>query len=259
MQTKGKWIWTAVALGLMVTAMGAFAKEQLTEEINRTFKLAADGRLSLDNVNGNVKIETWDQAEVSVKAVKRGETKEDLDAVSIEFDSQADRLSVKTKPPEGRKKKKGNSVQVEFSLTVPRGVNLKEVSLVNGNLEIDGVTGKIEASTVNGSLKARSLKNKAKLSSVNGRVDAGFAELPDDGEVKLNTVNGGLKLGLPAKPNAHISASTVNGGISNEYDLPVKKNFPIGRELHAHMGEGGADIELSSVNGGIEIVHAKAN
>jgi DUF4097 and DUF4098 domain-containing protein YvlB len=259
MQTRGQWIRTAVALGLMVTAMGAFAKDQLTEEINRTFKLAADGRLSLENVNGDVKIEAWDQAEVSLKAVKRGETKEAMDAVSIEIDAKDDRLSVKTKLPQGKKKKKGDSVQVEYSLTVPRGVSLQQVSLVNGNLAIEGVTGKIEASTVNGNLKARSLKNKAKLSSVNGRVDAGFAELPDDGDVKLNTVNGGLKLGLPAKPNAHISASTVNGGIRNEYDLPVKKNFPIGRELHAHLGEGGADIELSSVNGGIEIVHAKAN
>jgi len=254
----GRVLRAGAFLGLLATASVGFAKERVTEEISRTFKLTADGRISLENVNGNVKIQTWDQAEVSMKAVKKGDSKESLDAVTIEVDSKEDRLSVKTKLPEGRKRKKGNSVEVDYSLMVPRGVNLKGVSSVNGNVEIQGVTGRIEASTVNGNLKAQALANKATLSSVNGKVEAGFADLPKDGEIKISTVNGRVSVGLPEKPNAQISASSINGGISNAYDLPVKKNFPIGRELKAQIGEGGVELDLSSVNGGIEIVRADA-
>jgi hypothetical protein len=41
-----------------------------TEEFHQTYALTPDGRVELDNINGDVHISTWDRSEVKVDAVK---------------------------------------------------------------------------------------------------------------------------------------------------------------------------------------------
>jgi DUF4097 and DUF4098 domain-containing protein YvlB len=65
-------------------------------------------------------------------------------------------------------------------------------------------------------------------------------------------VNGAINLGLPASPNAEVSASTVNGGISTDFPLQVKGKF-VGHQLDGTLGSGGTHIELSNVNGSIRL------
>jgi DUF4097 and DUF4098 domain-containing protein YvlB len=230
------------------------AKDQFTEELHQTYPFSADGRISLDNVNGSVRITTWDRAEVKLDAVKRAKRKEDLETVKIEIEAKSDRLRVHTKLPESKDRigrRRDNSTSVDYTLKVPASARLDTVSSVNGAVDIEGVRGEVEASTVNGSLHARGLAARTELSSVNGGVKAAFGSLDGVPSVSLKTVNGGVELELPPGANADLSASTVNGGISG--DVPVKKNWPIGREVKARLGGGGTKIQVSSVNGGVRV------
>src|SRR3970040_2993129 len=45
--------------------------QELREEFQQTYPLSANGRLSLENLNGGVRIAVWDRHEVQVNAVKR--------------------------------------------------------------------------------------------------------------------------------------------------------------------------------------------
>jgi len=255
-RTQQTSISIAVAMLVFIFPPNAFAKSEIKEELHKSFNLHSDGRVTLENVNGNVHIETWDRAEVKVDAVKSGKEQEEMDAVSIDIKSEEDRIQIKTKYPQehGRGKKRGDSVRVDYHLTVPRNAVLKQISAVNGDLEIEGVGGEITASTVNGKLTAKSLRNAANLSSVNGPIAAEFVELKKSDHVSLETVNGKLSLSLPDKANADIAATSVNGSITSEQDIAEKKHFPVGRELKGRIGDGGAQIKLSSVNGGIKIM-----
>lgn len=252
-------IWSPLFLGLLVLVhVPAFAKVAIREEFHQTYPLAPKGVVKLDNVNGNVRVATWDRAEIKVDAVKHGDKQEQLDAVTIDIDAGADRIQIKTKHPVGGfgRRNGGNSVSVDYVVTVPREVRLDKVSTINGDMEIEGVTGKVVASTVNGGLTAKSLRNDADLSSVNGGLAAKFADLQEGHHVKLQTVNGKIALTLPRGVNAELSAKTLNGSLDSEHDLTVKKNFPLGRELKGRLGQGGARIDVSSVNGGIKILRA---
>jgi hypothetical protein len=78
--------WLGAILGtvcaLLILAMGAHASDHrgsLSEEFHQTYALAADGRIELDNINGDVRISSWDQNQVKVDAVKYADTKEGLD------------------------------------------------------------------------------------------------------------------------------------------------------------------------------------
>ena len=72
-------------------------------------------------------------------------------------------------------------------------------------------------------------------------------------DVKLSTVNGSVRLRLPEGVNANVTAKTVNGGITSEFDeIEVRKKWGP-RSAEGRLGAGGRDLELSTVNGGIRI------
>ena len=231
----------------------------LTEEFHQTYAIAPDGRIDLNNINGDVHISTWDRNEVKVDAVKYAHSKERLDEAQIEVDSGKSYLSIRTKYPDHDLNfnwgSRNNPAGVEYTLTVPRTANLDEIQLVNGALDLSGVTGEVRASCVNGKLRAENLAGRADLSTVNGRLDAKFDHLPVD-SIDLNSVNGSLALTIPSDSNARIEAETVSGNIDNDFGLHVNHHRYVGHDLRGELGNGGAHIKLENVNGRIDIRHA---
>src|SRR5579863_5959018 len=258
--------WTSAALGtvcaLLTLSLAARASDSqaYTEEFHKTYAISADGRVELDNINGNVHISVWDQHEVKVDAIKRAGTKERLDEVRIEVESSADSLSIETKYPEHDHTfnwgSRNNPASVEYTLTVPRGVRLDEIKLINGALDVTGVSGEVHASCINGRLEAHNLSGRAELSTINGRLDARFDQLAGS-SVELNSVNGSVGLTIPSDSKAELEASTVSGNINNDFGLHVSNHRFVGHDLRGELGSGGTHIKLANVNGRIEIHHAQ--
>src|SRR5437773_11817253 len=96
----------------------ASAAKEVREEFHQTYPLNEAGQISLDNVNGKVRIVAWDQKEVKVDAVKRAKSQEHLDAVKIDVSAQPDRLRIKTKYPDAKSGwfgwTKNNSTSVDY-------------------------------------------------------------------------------------------------------------------------------------------------
>jgi len=56
--------WLGILIGTagaILLAGRAWASESLTEEFHKTYTLSADGRVSLENINGAVTITGWDR------------------------------------------------------------------------------------------------------------------------------------------------------------------------------------------------------
>lgn len=247
------------ACALFVFTLGANAADHrgdVTEEFHQTYAITPDGRVELDNINGDVHISSWDQNQVKVDAVKYADTKEELDEAKIEVDPSKESLSIRTRYPEHQHNWHHNSASVEYTLTVPRTVRLDEIKLINGKLDIAGVSGEVRASCINGRLEAHNLAGRAELSTINGRLDARFDQLAGS-SVELNSVNGAVELTIPSDSKAEVEASTVSGGIDNDFGLHEKRHQFVGHELHGELGSGGTRIKLANVNGRIEIHHAE--
>ncbi len=110
-----------------------------------------------------------------------------------------------------------------------------------------------KASSVNGEVLATNLRGTASLSTVNGTVVADFDQLKTGGRISLNTVNGKVELMIPSDANATIKADTVNGKISNDFGLPVRKGEYVGSDLYGKVGTGDVQIRLNSVNGELSV------
>ena len=241
--------YVLVLLALAASAVLVYAEERA--EFHQSYPLTANGEVAVHNINGWIHVTAWDRNEVKVDAVKNGRSQQDLDEAQIVVEASAGSVQIRTKYPEHNH---GNhSASVDYTITVPGGAALDPVESVNGGVTIDGVTGKVRANSVNGNVEVQRAGGDVDASAVNGKVAASFDRMPSR-HISLNTVNGGIQLGLPQNAGARLHASTVHGGISSDFDLPVRHvGFGPGSSLDTTIGDGGADVKLTTVNGGINL------
>ena len=238
--------------------------QELREEFRQTYPLSPNGRISLENLNGNVRIAAWDRGEVQVEAVKRAYRRERLNEAKIEVVATADAVRIKTVYPDWNQSftsdvrgRYNNPAVVDYTVTVPRNSRLESIDLINGSVDIDGVEGDVKASSVNGKVAARGLMGITKLSTVNGSLNATFSKLEETKPITLGSVNGSVLLVIPSDANAIVKAGTVHGGISNDFGLEVQHGDYVGHELYGQLGTGGPRVRLENVNGRITIKHAQ--
>jgi hypothetical protein len=231
-----------------------------TERFEQTYPLNANGRVSVSNVNGSITVEAWDRNEVRLEAVKTADTKESLAEVQIRIDARPDSIRIETDYGSWRrndgsalKNKNHGRLEVQYRLQVPRGAVLDGIETVNGSVTISNMTNSTRASAVNGSVKATNLRGTARISTVNGTTEVDFDTLASSGQILLETVNGKVLLTIPSDANATLRADTVNGQISNDFGLPVRKGEYVGRDLYGRLGNGALNIKLNSVNGELAI------
>ena len=180
-----------IFLALLIVAAWGFAYEKFEATIDETVELSPGGTVSLENINGDVTIEVWDRDEVRVQAVKSASSQELLDGLKVEINASPSAVRIETDYPSSRSSrdeghehsKRGNHLQVEYTLTVPRSAVVDDVDLVNGNLLVVGVEGGVEAEAVNGNIVVREGAGNASLSTVNGGIELYVDRLGELGAV----------------------------------------------------------------------------
>lgn len=246
-------IWTGAALLLLYSTLSADVKE--TEEMS--FDVNPGARISLENINGDIRISGRTGGMVEVIARKKAGEQEYLDDLKIVVEADEDYVRIETRHPKSDGSwfnwGKDSSGSVSYELTVPSDVNLDTIETVNGDVEIDSVSGKVKSSTVNGSLHVSGLESDVDLETVNGSIEADFEALGDGQRVNAEAVNGKIMLYLPPNASARINAETVNGSIvADDFGLKPEKGF-VGRDLSGEIGGGDARITLDTVNGSIKV------
>jgi len=212
------------------------------------YALARDGRVTIENLYGDVSITAWDREEVLVEATKRSADPHRLDEARIVVEPSSDRVFIRTQYAGVDTQ---HPASVEYRITVPRGARLDEIKLVNGGLSISGVSGRVRASAVNGGIKAQALGGDVELSTVNGTLEADFETLSGAHPISLSSINGPIRLSLPAGAGASVSAHNRSGGIESAFGQASRAND--GQRLRTVINRGGAEIQLNNVNGGISI------
>lgn len=228
------------------------------EKFEQTYPLSKNGNVSVSNVNGSITVEAWDRDEVKLEATKIADSKETLSDVEIKVESTADSFSVEAdyqswKWKDKRNENRNRKLEVEFRLSVPRTAVLNEIETVNGSVTVSNFTNITKISAVNGNVVANNLRGAANLSTVNGQVTADFDRVDGGSKINLSTVNGTVSLIVPSELNATIKADSLNGNITNDFGLPMRKGQYVGRDLYGRVGSGEAQIKLSSVNGRLSI------
>lgn len=145
--------------GFFLLAISAASARTYSKTEVKTFDISPDGKVVIDNVNGSIKVESWDknqvmlQATKTVKADDQDEANDYFDQLRVEIDNEKDYLEIHTHyPHDGRDGFwdwlfHGGSryVGVEYVLKVPKTVKL-EAGSTNGNVQVSSVIGGVTAS-----------------------------------------------------------------------------------------------------------------
>lgn len=88
--------------------------------------------------------------------------------------------------------------------------------------------------------------------TVNGSVTAKMGRTDWQGELELETVNGSVRVDLPASASTEVKGATVNGSIESDFDLEVKGRFGP-KKVSGTIGAGGRVLNVKAVNGSIQL------
>jgi DUF4097 and DUF4098 domain-containing protein YvlB len=242
-------------LGCQIGDISLVGTIEYVEQLERNLSFEGVESVKLRNVNGNVRITSWEEPRVSVKATKKvwatseEKAKEYAKEVRIRIEKVGDTIEIVTEHPKGRRPRSIRKASVTYNVTMPKKANL-DASSTNGSITIVEITGEISAKTTNGSISIRGCEGKLVAKTTNGGVNmkevSGNVEAKTvnggilvrsatlDGESRFKTTNGSIELQIGEGRSAPLTASTTNGSIT----VGLPSSFA-------------ADIEASTVHGHI--------
>jgi hypothetical protein len=263
--TRSQAMMLAVLALAILPAPRLVAQQKTDDSFHWSGAVAAGRTVTLHNVNGNVRVTGTAGRDLVVTAVRQAR-KSDPASVEIRVTPVSDGVDICAVWPNEQdtdgcgehsghgKKWKENDVTVDFTVQVPTGVRF-EGQTVNGNVSATGLTADAEISSVNGNVSLATT-GTGSAETVNGNVRLQMGTATWDGDVEAKTVNGTVTVEMPTPTNLSVRADTQNGDISSDFPLTLQgKMSP--RSIRGTIGNGGPRLELSTVNGAIEL--RKAN
>ena len=252
---------TLIAAALSVLAATARAQ---SPDFSWHGTLAAGKTIEIRGVTGRVDAMAATGNTIEVTAVKRAR-RSDPESVTIQAVETIDGITICAVYPTPRRSRhdnhcgsgdeyemntNNNDVEVRFTVKVPRGVRL-DAATVNGDIHVTEIAGDAVLHTVNGGIDVVA-GGIVRAETVNGDINARMGQAAWTGTLEFKTVNGSVSLTAPASLSTEIDAQTVNGSVDSDFPITVQGRMER-RHLRGTIGAGGRNLEIETVNGGIEL------
>jgi len=252
-----------LALAAALLAPGTVrAQQEITGDTLRWSKpMQSGGWLRVFNMNGEITVQaaSGNEAEVvGIKHYRRGDPEDvkflimqDGNDVTIcalwGTRSHCDMEDMDSHWNGGR----DDDVSVEFTVKLPRGVKIG-VSSVNGAVSVTDAAAEVDAHTVNGRVEVATSTGPVSATTVNGGVVARMSALPNAEDMQFSTVNGSVRVVVPAEFDADVEMSTVNGRLRTDFQSSTSTPRHLQGVLGDAAGAGG-QLTLKTVNGSVEL------
>jgi len=222
---------------LFLTA--ARADEQETSTL--TFSDATKpGTLRVAIANGDIRIHGGDGKEVNVrsdlKPAQQTQRKDGLRVLSSSTSySFTEKNNVVTLSYGADSWPNGSGG--DFEITVPRATSIVISNAIGGDIQIGGVNGDIEVKTLNGEVKLADVAGSTVVETMNGEVDCTVQSMKEGKPISVSSMNGEVRLHLPADLKANIQLRSHNGSILTDFDDKqlVTKTTTTGHRSNGHV------------------------
>jgi DUF4097 and DUF4098 domain-containing protein YvlB len=151
---------------------------------------------------------------------------------------------------------------------IPMAADLEINTHDDGVIIVNNVSGDLELSNINGPITATGISGSVIAESVNDTIDLTFASMDNAKASSLETVNGELRIRLPANTGAQIHLDTSQGEIFSDFEVDVQPStatverdeehggveIRIESVIIANINGGGPVIRMNSLNGDLHIL-----
>jgi DUF4097 and DUF4098 domain-containing protein YvlB len=268
----------ARVLGLLLLCGGILAsidaRAQHARTVNRTIEVRPDGRVELSARAGSVRVTTWDRPAVDVALQIDGGSAARVADVRIQVERDAGHVKIRTNKddPDGPGLLdligvgSADGPSMNDTLRIPKTASLRvattsaavDVSGVEGNVTVEGLSapirvrdigGRVVAGTFSGSLRAEAVRGELVFGTFSGGVHLQTASLP--AKSQIGSFSGSAKVLLPADAAFNLRAETSWGGtVASDFALPDSAE---GADGEVAVGGGGPTITFESFNGDLTL------
>lgn len=249
-----------LALSTLFASIG-FTTPLLAKEIHKTFDADPGDELVLKTEGGSIEITTHSGNSIEVYASVEGKQEDDF---TISFQQSSDGLEII-----GEREDHDwgwHNLRVKYEIKVPDHFNL-DLDTAGGSIEIDDLTGEIDARTSGGSISVGNINGNVSLNTsggsistedIMGEIDAHtsggsirvtFARQPTK-NASLTTSGGSITARLPSDVKIELDASTSGGRVRSEFDVngKIKK-----QRIRGTINGGGPQLELHTSGGSVHV------
>jgi len=154
----------SLLLLLMGTILGsqAFAKDEFTKKVSKSFDVNKDAVLAIKNKFGKVHCQNWDKNTISIEvtitleASNQEKANKYFDKINIAFNGSTDRVSATTSFDDNLFDKNNNEISIDYMVNMPKTIGI-ELDHKFGDIILEEVQGPASIELGYGSLKANKL------------------------------------------------------------------------------------------------------
>jgi DUF4097 and DUF4098 domain-containing protein YvlB len=254
---------TLVTCAALVLASAETYAATLEDTLTQELSAASLEKLELSTVNGGITCVGSETDTITIIATKKVRARDEemartiMEQVEVDIQTDGGVLRVKTKVPESSGSfwkwltRQHVDASVSYQITGPSTFFAKLTS-VNGGIKVDSLRGGVSMETVNGGIHGEQLSGAVRARTVNGAIHCELAKDSLLENSSYETVNGGIKVGLPKDAAFEMKISTVNGRIHSDFVSSAESEKKRGK-LEGSINGGGSKVKLSTVNGSASI------
>jgi len=211
--------------------------DRVKEDFRFSYKLAPNGRVYLEGINGSIDILGWDRDEAEVTGTKYASSDEILKSMTVNITNTADSVNIKVDRPVERNWWRNGGGGVKFVLRVPRKVQLERIASSNGSIRVESIEGSARLISSNGTIRGSGIRGSIDASTSNGAIEL----LDINGGMMLRTSNGTIRA---ENVRGSFEAHTSNGAIRARLD-----EVPPASPIRASSSNGAVELTLPNYKG----------
>ncbi|MDH4196444.1 MAG: hypothetical protein OEW05_03450 [Candidatus Aminicenantes bacterium] len=283
-------VMLGLAIGAGFSAAAALDRDypvEKKEETTKTLRFADSsrpGRVVVDNIFGFIHVEGYDGRDVELALTKTVFARNDarlqaaLAEVKLDITEKAATVDLYVDGPfrdherdrrVRERRDPGYIVRYDFTLRVPRRIDLDLATVTDGDVLVRGVEGNFAIHNVNGKVRLDAVAGSGEAETVNGEVRVVFRRAPGS-DCFFKTLNGDVTLTFPGVPSADFRVKTMHGEIYTDFDttplapLPPTTERREGKFVYranrysgVRTGKGGPEVRCETMTGDILIRREK--
>jgi hypothetical protein len=241
-------------------------RNSVTETVDKTVALPANGRLKLHTFSGYVHITGSNRRDVSIKAVRKAD-RDTLDHVHLTIDSSGSTVSIQANDKDrdwDRNRRDGDSdvVHTDFDIEVPASAAL-EINGFSSQVEIAGVSGDERLETFSRKIIVTGGKGAINAHTFSGSIDVDLVSAGTRPELTAHTFSAPIRAKIADSARADVTFNSFSGQFDSDVPITMrtarrnKVSGRVGRDSDSSStsSSSGADLRFETFSGDVHVVN----
>ncbi|MFN2623109.1 MAG: hypothetical protein ABR611_09710 [Chthoniobacterales bacterium] len=245
-----------LAAAVLLLARPMFAVEPLEEIVEQKYDVNPDATLSVENIDGSIRVYAADKPEIVIQAIKKAYNTERLQEIVIDVKANQSGVAITTTYPPRKNALSDRSGTVDYIIVVPQRARVTDLKLTNGEVLVEGLRngGEAKAHLVNGWLAGHNCFGDLDLSVETGRLDVVYDWWENhEFAIKAASTRGNIRGIFPSDASLNLSATASEGRIANGFQPTTTSKEVVHSVAEVIGSEAQTVVSLEARRGNIRI------